>query len=83
MAGLQERIDYHSARALEELDCAERSRQDEERRLHMKLSRLHLIKAEWLRSERLSVSDDGAPRSMVLDMAQASRVVDFHEFHYR
>lgn len=49
-------IDYHAARAVEELDRANQTALEAVRHSHMELSRLHLYQADWLRaacSERL------------------------------
>jgi hypothetical protein len=43
-------IDYHSARAIEELDRAQSTQADAERSSHMELCRLHLYQAGWLRA---------------------------------
>ena len=49
MSELQDRIEYHATRALEELECAECARIDAGREPHMELSRLHLNQAGLLR----------------------------------
>lgn len=43
-------IDYHAARALEELGKANQAALERVRESHMELSRLHLYQASWLRA---------------------------------
>lgn len=43
-------IDYHAARAIEELDSAGQAALEAARQAHMELGRLHLYQAGWLRA---------------------------------
>ncbi|MDP1911036.1 MAG: hypothetical protein Q8K85_22265 [Hyphomicrobium sp.] len=43
-------IDYHAARAIEQLDKANQTAVETVRHSHLELSRLHLYQASWLRA---------------------------------
>lgn len=43
-------IDYHAARAIEELDWANQTTMEAVCHSHMELSRLHRYRASWLRT---------------------------------
>jgi hypothetical protein len=47
-------IDYHAARAIEEVDKAESTELDTVRSAHMELGRLHLFQAGWLRAANIA-----------------------------
>lgn len=59
-------IDYHAARALEELERAECTTTDAERSSHMELSRLHLCQAGSLRAAHVGPAVEGLPRGVRL-----------------
>jgi hypothetical protein len=83
VSDLKDRIEYHAARAIEELECSERARIDAERRSHMELSRLHLSQAGRLRTAQAKSSAHKMPPSVVLDMGEASREQGFELFGCR
>lgn len=74
---LQDQIEYHAARAIEELECSECARIDAERGAHMELSRLHLNQAGRLRMTEPTGASPDMPPSFVLDMGEASREQGF------
>ena len=47
---VQQQINYHSERAVQELSLADAAHVDAARDTHLELSRLHLNTAVWLRS---------------------------------
>jgi hypothetical protein len=47
---VQQQIDYHSERAVQELSRADAAHVDSARDTHLELSRLHLDTVTWLRS---------------------------------
>ena len=59
-------IDYHAARALEELERAECTSTDAERSSHMELSRLHLYQAGWLRAAHVGPTSECLPHGVRL-----------------
>lgn len=77
-AFLQSRIDYHAARAIEEIERAERTFREVERNSHFELSRLHLDQAG-----RLVASQSAPPNASVLDMGEASREQGFQLYGCR
>lgn len=70
MSDLQNQINYHAARAVEELEQAERTCIDVERRAHMELSRLHLKAGQFRTSD--NIRSPMTPRPTVLDMGEGS-----------
>ena len=64
-------IDYHAARAMEELERAEAAASDISRRTHMELSGLHLRRAAQLQAVR-----KGAPALTVVRALDSSGGVE-------